>query len=56
MAEKIFCMGCDLEEAFFKLVFKDYDGDAEFYCPDCMANVVRETPEDIKEITPLEVI
>jgi hypothetical protein len=49
-------MGCDAEEAFFKLIYKDYDGDAEVYCPDCMGNIVKETPEDIKEITVLEAI
>jgi len=56
MVDKKICDACDSEVAFFKLIFKDYDGDAEYYCPDCMANVVREVPEDVKEITTLEAI
>ena len=54
MVDKKICDACDSEDAFFKLIFKDYDGEAEYYCPDCMANVVMETPEDVKEITALE--
>lgn len=56
MADKIMCMACDTEEAYFTLVYKEYDGDPENYCPECMSNIVKEVPEDVEKITPLEAI
>ena len=43
------CQGCEEKNALF--VLKTVAGGMEeYYCAECMANIIRETPEEIHEI------
>ena len=52
MCDKKMCDGCDTEVAFFKLSWNDTKV-LEYYCADCMGNIVKDAPEFITAITPI---